>query len=71
MKFTNESPAMRIYQEMVAQWTILKLPGAKYIDLEVDGKRKVIAKALVILIRKNRKNPRYKFLRPTVYVRGA
>ena len=62
---TNISP-------LVLQWTILKLAGAKYIDLEINKKRKVIAKAPVILIKKNhtRRNPRHKFLRPAIYVKA-
>ena len=57
---------------LVLQWTILKMAGAKYIDLEINNKRKVIAKAPIILIKKNhtRKNPRYKYLRPTIYVKA-
>ena len=57
---------------LVLQWTILKLAGAKYIDLEIDNKRKIIAKAPVILVRKNhfRKNPRHRYLRPAIYVKA-
>ena len=57
---------------LVLQWTILKLAGVKYADLEIDNKRKVIAKAPFILVRKNhtRKNPRYRFLKPTIYVKA-
>ncbi|MCK5707448.1 MAG: hypothetical protein KAI43_07320 [Candidatus Aureabacteria bacterium] len=59
---------------LVLQWTILKLAGAKHIDIKVDDKRKIIAKAPIILIRKEKYNTRnnlsrYKFLRPTIYIR--
>ena len=58
---------------LVTQWTLLKMAGAKYIDILKDGERTVVAKEPVLLIKKGhiRPNPRCKYLRPTIYIRKS
>ena len=58
---------------LVTQWTLLKMAGAKYIDILKDGKREVLTKEPFLLIKKGhiRPNPRYKYLRPSIYIKKS
>ena len=58
---------------LVTQWTLLKMAGAQYMDILKDGKREVLAKEPVLLIKKGhiRPNPRCKYLRPTIYIQKS
>jgi hypothetical protein len=57
-------------------WTVQKMAGALYIDLKLpDGKRKIVAKRPVLLLRKEQHNTRnnlrkQKYLRASVCVEG-
>ena len=55
-------------------WTIQKLAGALWIDIKVDGKRKVVTKRPILLVRKEQHNTRnnlkkQKYLRATVFIK--
>ena len=55
-------------------WAVQKLAGALQIDLKYHDGRKIIAERPILYVRKEQHNTRnnlkkYKYLRPTVYVR--
>jgi len=56
---------------LVAQWTLSKMAGAKYIDILRNGKREVLAREPVFLVKKGhiRPNRRCKYLRPAIYIK--
>ena len=75
----NWTPVSEIAERIKAKipatlWTIQKLAGALWIDLKIDGKRKVIAKRPILLVRKEQHNTRnnlrkQKYLRASVYMK--
>ena len=77
--FTEWTPLSLISKKINAsllstQSTILKLSGAQSIDIINNGERQVVAEHPILFIKKDRHNTRnnlkrYKFLRPTIYVK--
>lgn len=68
----SEVARMNNIDPIVLRLTVMKLAGAKHIDLELNGQKKIIARSPVVLIKKNytRKNTRHKYLRPTIYIKS-
>lgn len=74
------TPASKLARHISARiaatlWTLHKLAGAKRIDIKLDnGDWKVVAKAPILYLRKDKHNsranlPRMKHLKPTAYVK--
>ena len=56
------------------QSTIIKMSGAQYIDIINNASQEIVAKRPILLVRKDHYNSRnnlkrYKYLRPTIYVK--